>query len=533
MPALWLQMVGWAARQRMTLWLRFIPTGHFHLPLRINVSANPCPTIMAGGMNTLGPAQHYLEDDGKDDDMLLRQTSGKMGKVVDLSAEPAPSVMAGGIDGHSHSQHVLVDGGQAAPASASKPPYRVPSMAEVAAVQWNGFTIASTFAGCGGSSLGYRMAGYRVVWANEFVPAAQACYRANMAAGTVLDGRDIKLVQPAEVLTAIGMREGELDLLDGSPPCQSFSTAGKRQRGWGQERAYEGGHSQRNEDLFWQFSRLLKGIRPRAFVAENVSGLVKGVAKGYFIEILAELKACGYDVRCRLLDAQWLGVPQQRGRVIFVGVRDDLGLPPAFPAPLPHRYSVRDACPWIGMVKSGPTGFGAGSLSSEEPAPTVPASMQAPYGAHEVTIGRRGHGFFPGETRPLDNPSATITSGTEYSGLIQAGTEKRKFTIQELKRICSFPDDFVLTGSYAQQWERLGNSVPPLMMRAVAEAVHDHVLLPAKKAVVRNSKSIRNASAKSRAASRRGSANAEASRGRNNPRPAPKARNGGRSRGSK
>ena len=67
-------------------------------------------------------------------------------------------------------------------------------MAEVAAIPWNGFTVASTFSGCGGSCLGYRMAGFRVVWANEFVPAAQDSYRANMSAGCILDTRDIKIV---------------------------------------------------------------------------------------------------------------------------------------------------------------------------------------------------------------------------------------------------------------------------------------------------------------------------------------------------
>ena len=94
----------------------------------------------------------------------------------------------------------------------------------------------------------------------------------------------------------------------------------------------------------------MEGIKPKVFVAENVSGLVKGVAKGYFKEILSKLKECGYNVRTRLLDAQWLGVPQRRQRLFFIGVRDDLGIEPAFPKPLPYRYSVRDACPWIGRA---------------------------------------------------------------------------------------------------------------------------------------------------------------------------------------
>ncbi len=126
------------------------------------------------------------------------------------------------------------------------------------------------------------------------------------------------------------MKAGELDLFDGSPPCASFSTAGKREAGWGKVKDYSD-TKQRTDDLFLEYVRLLRGLQPKVFVAENVSGLVKGVAKGYFLEILAALKASGYRVTCRVLDAQWLGVPQQRQRTIFVGVREDLGLDPVHP----------------------------------------------------------------------------------------------------------------------------------------------------------------------------------------------------------
>ena len=222
-------------------------------------------------------------------------------------------------------------------------------MAEIAAIPWNGYNAISTFSGCGGSSLGYKMAGFRVLWASEFIPAAQDTYRANHPA-TILDTRDIRSVQASDILDAIGMKSGELDLFDGSPPCASFSTAGKREAGWGKVKAYSD-TKQRTDDLFFEYSRLVKAIQPKVFVAENVSGLVKGTAKGYFLEILAELKQCGYAVSAKLLDAQWLGVPQMRQRVIFVGVRNDLvaqfGVKPVHPKPLAYRYSVRDALPWI------------------------------------------------------------------------------------------------------------------------------------------------------------------------------------------
>ena len=131
------------------------------------------------------------------------------------------------------SANIVTTDADAPPApSAVKPPYCVPTMSEIAATPDNGFRVVSTFSGCGGSCLGYRMAGFRIAWANEFIPAAQAVYKANHP-DSILDTRDIRTIQPADILKAIGKSVGEIDLLDGSPPCASFSTAGKRERDWG------------------------------------------------------------------------------------------------------------------------------------------------------------------------------------------------------------------------------------------------------------------------------------------------------------
>ena len=152
--------------------------------------------------------------------LLLKSRPGRSSKTgetwqapptVNLEENPCPAVMANGVNSVGHGQYWLEDDGMDAKVDAGKPPYRVPSMEEIAAVPWNGLTVASLFAGCGGSSLGYRMAGYRMVYANEFVPVALECYRANASEGTVLDGRDVRQVTPEAVLEAIGMAAGELD----------------------------------------------------------------------------------------------------------------------------------------------------------------------------------------------------------------------------------------------------------------------------------------------------------------------------------
>jgi DNA (cytosine-5)-methyltransferase 1 len=285
----------------------------------------------------------------------------------------------------------------------AKPPYRVPSMEEIRALPWNGFNAVSTFSGCGGSSLGYRMAGFKMLWASEFVPAAQETYRANAAPYTILDTRDIREVTGQDILDATGLGVGEIDLYDGSPPCASFSTAGKREAGWGQVKKYSD-TQQRTDDLFYEYARLIEETQPRVFVAENVAGLVKGTAKGYFKLILARLRACGYRVQARVLDASWLGVPQSRNRLIFIGVREDLGMDPAHPAPLPYQYTVRDALPWI-LAQGDNGGFGEGAMrAADRPSPTLGADP------------RTGNGNFPpsrviAEARYIHDTGGTFSQG--------------------------------------------------------------------------------------------------------------------------
>ena len=219
--------------------------------------------------------------------------------------------------------------------------YRVPTMKEIREIPWNGYNVASTFSGGGGSCLGYRMAGYRVLWSNEFVEEAQRTYRANHTA--ILDTRDIRTVRGADILKATGLDVGELDLFDGSPPCSAFSIAGKREKGWGKAKSYSDGKKQVIDDLFFEYVRLVGELQPKVFVAENVSGLIKGSAKGYFKNIIRAMQEQGYTVKAGLLKASWLGVPQIRERVIFQGVRNDLGMQPVFPKPFGREISLAEA----------------------------------------------------------------------------------------------------------------------------------------------------------------------------------------------
>lgn len=358
-----------------------------------------------------------------------------------------------------------------------RPPYRVPSMAEIAAAPKNGLVVVSTFTGCGGGCSGFEMDGYRVAWANEFVPAAQDSYRPNHP-GTFLNTDDVRTVEPGRVLEEAGLEPGAIDVLEGSPPCASFSMSGKRHRHWGEERRYSD-TTQRTDDLFFEYVRLLAGLRPKTFVAENVAGLVVGSAKGYFKEILRAMKAAGpegYRVEARLLDASWLGVPQVRRRLIFVGVRGDLcerhGVGPVHPRPLPYRYTWADA-------------MAAPLPATDDPPPPEVLGEKARRlidwsrrrgrtylkDAHLALYGRESwmnhHTAVP--HLPVETIPAQSTCAYPAEGY-------RSLSVPELKRVCAFPDDFELTGTFVQRWERMGRSVPPVMMRAVAREVREKVL---------------------------------------------------------
>ncbi len=347
----------------------------------------------------------------------------------------------------------------------SKPEYRVPLLSEIEAIKPNGLDLVSTFSGCGGSCLGFRMAGYTTLWANEFIEAARDTYRANHP-GVEVCGDDIRKVTPDAILKAVKKMPGQIDVLEGSPPCASFSMAGKRNKKWGDVNAYSDSEQQ-TDDLFFEFVRLLEGLQPKVFVAENVTGLIRGKAKGYFKQIYRAMRDAGYRLDAKVLDASWLGVPQARYRVIFMGVRNDLERDPVFPKPYEYRYSIAEVLP-------------------ADPGDTTDADMIRHRTGEEwkkLRPGQTSKKYFQLVRSNPDLPAQTITALAGYPGAasVTHPYECRKFTVPELKRLCSFPDDFEFTGNYKQQVERLGRSVPPLMMRAVAETIRDKVLLPALK----------------------------------------------------
>ena len=315
-------------------------------------------------------------------------------------------------------------------------------------------TVISTFAGCGGSSLGYHMAGYRELLAVEWEQNAADTFRLNFPHVPLYHG-DIAKLSVAECLRLAGIAPGELDVFDGSPPCQGFSTAGKREIG-----------DARNQ-LFREYCRLLEGLRPRAFVMENVSGMVKGDFKLVFAEILRTLKRCGYRVKARLLNAMFFGVPQSRERMIFVGVREDIGREPSHPSGWSEPITPRTAFVGVDASESKPLASWLVGAAQEMDAGNYSHDhVMRAFIKHKGTPG----GSMSTKLLSWDRPSCTITKQeVGVSGIIHP-SRTRYLSTGELRRIGSFPDAFRFTDR-KHAVERIGNSVPPLLMRAIAAHV--------------------------------------------------------------
>ena len=166
--------------------------------------------------------------------------------------------------------------------------------------------VISFFAGCGGSSLGYQMAGCKVILACDWEKRAIETYQFNFPNTKVIKA-DIRSINEKQIFELTGIRPYELDILDGSPPCTPFSMAGNRQHSWGKSYIHSGdSEEQRADDLFFEYIRIIQILKPKIFVAENVKGLIIGVAKGYFKNIIANITKLTnneYEVKAILVNA--------------------------------------------------------------------------------------------------------------------------------------------------------------------------------------------------------------------------------------
>ena len=304
--------------------------------------------------------------------------------------------------------------------------------------------VVSTFAGCGGSSTGYEMAGCEVVAAVEWESHAALCYRANHPRTHLFEG-DIAEATGEKILNATGMDVGDLDILDGSPPCQGFSTVGNRVL-----------DDPRNV-LFQQHMRLVRELRPKHVVIENVSGMIKGKMRTVAAEVVSSLKVEGYAVAAGLMEAQYFGVPQLRPRVFFIGSR--IGqpiLPRPTSRPIPCRIALAGVEPdeVIVPISSGQRLVATHMQPGEEGAAML------------RRLGRRP-GWFSVKMLHPDRPSQTITKSERGQNTLWHW-DRRHVSIREALVLTGFPPTYILPGTFRQRWARVGNAVAPPMSREIA-----------------------------------------------------------------
>lgn len=318
----------------------------------------------------------------------------------------------------------------------------------------------STFACGGGSTMGYKLAGCDVIAANDIDPEMAWHYKKNH------NPKHYFLCPIRELLTKDLPQElFELDILDGSPPCSTFSMAGSREDAWGKEKHFrEGQAKQVLSDLFFDYLDLVELLRPKVAIAENVKGMLLGNAKGYTKLVMDRFKQIGYRPQLFLLNAADCGVPQRRERVFFCALRDDI------------KKTMLKLNPQSRWISAGEATRDLQELTKEEREETKPIKSDLEFWADTkpgesysaACLKKRGKGSFFNNYRLSKNKVSNSLSATSW--VITHWDECRTLTFREWKRLGSFPDDYIAKTDKIGKY-MIGMSVPPKMTYQVAKAV--------------------------------------------------------------
>ena len=278
--------------------------------------------------------------------------------------------------------------------------------------------IFSCFSCGGGSTMGYKLAGFDVIGCNEIDPKMMEAYIANHNPKYPF----LEPIQTFKNRTDLPKELYELDILDGSPPCSSFSMAGNRDKDWGKEKMFREGQAKQVLDtLFFDFIDLAKELQPKVVIAENVEGLMMAEAIKYVRKIYDEFEAAGYYVQHFLFNASKMGVPQKRKRVFFICLRKDLAEPFLYQkdffteAPFIKLNFVEKKIPIKEFVKGvpkrptqnySPTRYGDVMLDIEKPSNTIATEINRYWLDENTLIDDRSKmliGSYPTDYNFLDN----------------------------------------------------------------------------------------------------------------------------------
>lgn len=325
-------------------------------------------------------------------------------------------------------------------------------------IERHGCKVFGTFICGGGSSMGYKLAGYDHLGGVELDPKVSAIYKENHHP-KYLYTMDIRAFNELRDLPA---ELYQLDLLDGSPPCSTFSTMGQREKAWGKQKKFaEGQKLQTLDDLVFVYCDTILKLKPKCFVLENVSGLVKGNAKAYAKRIVQYLTNNGYVVQVFLLNAATMGVPQMRERVFIIGHRCEYNLPKL-----------------VLQFNEEPILFGditehdnKGDINSLSPQMQIVFKNTKPTDTGFEDVLQRIEGRVSGFGQCIYQPhyvAPTVTTGRNTSILAQY---PRRVTRREISLCGSYPLDYKCESQNKLEW-LIGMSVPPVMTAQISYQIY-------------------------------------------------------------
>lgn len=304
--------------------------------------------------------------------------------------------------------------------------------------------VISLFSGAGGLDLGFTMAGHEIVWANDLYEDAVNTYKKNIGSHIVFE--DISNIDTNDIPDA--------DIVMGGFPCQGFSVANTKRTA-----------SDARNELYKQLIRVIHDKNPKFFLAENVKGITNLEHGDVFKMILDDFKSLGYHVEYRILNAADYGVPQTRQRVIIVGVRNDIDWEYHFPEKTHCKDAANGLKKWVSVSEA------LANLPDPDEENDV---LNHTYSKYKLNI----NGYIGHRLLDPDKPAPTVTArGDNRGGVVihPHPNGKRRMSCRELAIIQSFPLDYEFCGNNSSIYRQIGNAVPPLMAKAVAEMFNKYL----------------------------------------------------------
>lgn len=315
-------------------------------------------------------------------------------------------------------------------------------------IEPNGCKVFGTFICGGGSTMGYKLAGFEHMGGVEIDPKVADVYKANHKPKHLF----VEDIRAFNERTDLPKELYELDILDGSPPCSTFSMAGSREKGWGKEKVFREGQAlQTLDDLVFVYCDTIAKLKPKVCILENVKGIIQGNAKWYSKQIVSRMEAHGYKVQVFCLNAASMGVPQKRERVFFIGHKKEFDLPRLV-------LGFDEKAVTFGDIKE--VGLRTGINGQRDR-----LWEMCKQGSSFATVSD-GANF--SSIRLSDKHVCNTITANQCEGFFHS-TEKRRISDNECKMIGTYPMDFNFKD--LRPMYLIGMSVPPVMTAQIAHQI--------------------------------------------------------------